>query len=191
MISRIDHIAVAVSDYQGAVDFFSKIMGIVPGASATEKRMGFLWQIFSVGDLSRLEILAPVGDNSFLTPFLAKKEGGGVHHITLETPDLEKARQNLEHHAIPYFGCNSDNPSWKELFIHPRDAFGVLIQIAEFNPGEYLNKSLSIESDRKWHINKTEQGGSMALAHPGGGKVTLDLTRQEAQQLIGDLQKLL
>jgi methylmalonyl-CoA/ethylmalonyl-CoA epimerase len=58
-----------------------------------------------------------------------------VHHITLQTPDIQQAKAFLEKNGIPYFGDNEYPTSyWKEIFIHPRHAFGVLIQIAEFHP---------------------------------------------------------
>ena len=49
--------------------------------------------------------------------------------------------QKLDDHNISYFGYNEYGDFWKEIFIHPKDAFGVLIQIAEFDPDDWLDKS--------------------------------------------------
>jgi catechol 2,3-dioxygenase-like lactoylglutathione lyase family enzyme len=76
MISRIDHVSVAVKDYKRATDFFAKVLGSVPGASGTNEKQGFFGEILSTGDLSRLEILTPAGDDSFLGPFLLGKTDG-------------------------------------------------------------------------------------------------------------------
>ena len=90
-------------------------------------------------DLSRIEILKPAAQGGLLERFLQKK-AGGVHHITLQTPDIEEARKTLEAHGIPYFGANEYTDFyWKEIFIHPKDTQGVLIQIAEFNPDDWLS----------------------------------------------------
>ena len=113
-----------------------------------------------------------------------------MHHITFETSDLKRVRENLEQHNIPYFGYNDENSSWKELFIHPRDAYGVLIQIAEFSPGEWLDPLLNHPSGVKWSVEKTDQGGKLSISHPGGGKAELDLTRAEIRQLVDDLNAL-
>ncbi len=191
MISRIDHVSVAVNDYKRATDFFAKVLGSVPGASGTNEKLGFFWEILSTGDLSRLEILTPSGDDSFLGSFLSDKTDGGVHHITFETTDIIKVKENLEHHKIPYFGFNVENPSWKELFIHPRDAFGVLIQIAEFTPDDWLNPSLTFQKDKRWVAEKTANGSRLVFQHPGGGKAEIDLSRSEVKQLICDLKKIL
>lgn len=191
MISRIDHVSVAVRDYNLAAEFFAKLLGSVPGASGESENKGFFWEILSTGDLSRLELLTPSGTGSFLDSFLSNKKEGGVHHITFETPDIFKMKENLENHKIPYFGFNVENPSWKELFIHPRDAFGVLIQIAEFTPDEWLNPSLIFQNGKRWATQKTKHCSRLAFQHPGGGKVEIDLSRSEVEQLICDLKELL
>jgi methylmalonyl-CoA/ethylmalonyl-CoA epimerase len=189
LISRIDHVSIAVRDYGKAKHFFQTILGAIPGASAQDPVMKYFWQIFSLGDLSRIEILTPTADKgSFLDNFLAQREGG-VHHITLQTRDIEETRDLLHRHGIPYFGYNEyAGILWKELFIHPRDAFGVLIQIAEFHPNDWLSDAVRPSTNQPWEIEKTAEGIHLDLAHPGGGKAGLDLTPQEAQKLIDNLQ---
>jgi methylmalonyl-CoA/ethylmalonyl-CoA epimerase len=190
-ILRIDHVSIAVRNYAKAEYFFRHILGAIPGTSATDPAMKYFWQIFSLGDLSRIEILNPTGQGSFLDNFLAQREGG-VHHITLQTKSIEETRALLEKHHIPYFGFNEyTGVLWKELFIHPRDAFGVLIQIAEFHPNDWLNQELVPSGDRPWEIRKTESGLRLELAHPGGGKTSITLTREEAKKLLIDLQDML
>jgi methylmalonyl-CoA/ethylmalonyl-CoA epimerase len=190
MISRLDHVAVAVNDYDQAIRFFTRVLGAAPGASLTEDKLKFRWEILSIGDLSRLEILNPAGPGSFLEGFL-KDKPGGVHHLTFETPDIHRAKSVLDEQGIPYFGFSADNPGWKELFIHPRDAFGVLIQIAEFDPSQFLNASVQLPENQRWAVQKTDQGGALTLAHPGGGTVDVDLDPDEVRALIQDLEGLL
>lgn len=187
---RLDHVALAVTDYENAMDFFTRILGAVPGVSLTEDTLKFRWEILSVGDLSRLEILNPAGPGSFLEGFL-KDKPGGIHHLTFETPDIERTKSVLEENGVPYFGYNAENPAWKELFIHPRDAFGVLIQIAEFEPSEFLDESVRLPRGRRWEIHKGADGGTLSLAHPGGGKMEIDLNSDSVRELIQDLEGLL
>ncbi|MDM8539110.1 VOC family protein [Desulfobacterales bacterium HSG17] len=187
MISRIDHVSIAVKDYDKAIDFFSKIFNVIPGASGSDPMMKYSWEIFSAGDLSRLELLNPTGKGSFLDNFLSDKKSGGVHHITFETPDIFKAKQRLEDNNIPYFGFKDHGNFWKELFIHPKHAFGVLIQIAEFQPDEWLNPSLVFSAGKKWSVEKNKDRTDLTFAHPGGGKVKIELTKEEIKRLIDDL----
>lgn len=190
MISRIDHISIAVKDYPKALHFFKDILGAVLCSGARNNDMKYHWQIFSFGDLSRLELIAPLEENTFLTKFLKKNKNGGLHHISLQTPDIQQAIRKLEDHNIPYFGYNEYGDFWKEIFIHPKDAFGVLIQIAEFNPDDWLDKSLVFPKGQKWAVVKNNEGCTLNFAHPGGGKVNLKLNRSEIKNLISDLEKL-
>ena len=190
MISRIDHISIAVKDYPEALHFFKDILGAVLGAGARNNDMKYHWQIFSFGDLSRLELITPLEEKTFLTKFLKKNKNGGLHHISLQTPDIQLAIRKLEDHNIPYFGYNEYGDFWKEIFIHPKDAFGVLIQIAEFSPDDWLDKSLVFPEGQKWAVMKNNEGCTLNLSHPGGGKVKLELNRSEIKNLIRDLKKL-
>ena len=63
MISRIDHVSIAVHDFKKAHAFFEKL-GIISGAKATDDQLKFYWNVFSWGDLSRLELIEPSGEGS-------------------------------------------------------------------------------------------------------------------------------
>jgi len=191
MISRIDHVSIAVKDQEKAEHFFREILGAVEGTSAADPATKFFWKLFSLGDLSRLEIISPTAPGSFLDGFLSSREAG-VHHITLQTPDIRKAMSHLEAHGIPFFGHNEyPGGIWKEIFIHPRHAFGVLIQIAEFKPDDWLSDQVRFPAGTKWQAEKTETGATLVFAHPGGGKVSLDLNREQLTQLVAALEQAL
>ena len=188
MISRIDHIAIAVKDYNKAYNFFSTLLGAIPGSHSTDENMKYLWQNLYLGDLSRLELLAASGSGSFLDGFLSKKEGG-VHHITLQTPDIKKTAGFLDRNGIPYFGYHEYGPVWKELFIHPKHAFGVLIQIAEFNADDWIAPSVRMPQGKKFEIKPEEGGCTILFSHPGGGRVAISLNRAEMMELKNKLNE--
>lgn len=187
MISRIDHVSIAVRDYERASTFFMQVLGAVKGSWADDPGMQYLWQIFSLGDLSRIELLTPTGEQSFLNNFLREREGG-VHHINLQTPDILKARERLDAYGIPYFGFNDYGEVWKELFIHPRDAFGVLIQIAEFTADDWISPMLRMSKTPPWGVEKCGTDFILRLVHPGGGSAAVRLTREQLLQLSKDLE---
>ena len=72
----------------------------------------------------------------FVKKFLSQR-GPGVHHITIEVEDIEKAAAFLrdEMGIEPFRGVFSDG-EWKQTFIHPRDSGGVLYQLYEWEPGK-------------------------------------------------------
>jgi methylmalonyl-CoA/ethylmalonyl-CoA epimerase len=189
MISRIDHVSVAVENHAEAERFFREVLGVVPGMQGTDPHMKYFWQIYSAGDLSRLEVISPTGPGSFLEGFLESRQAG-AHHITFQTPDIRRMVDHLEEKGIPFFGYHEyPDCYWKELFIHPRDAFGVLIQIAEFKADDWLSKDVMLAEGSKWQVDKIESGVTLTLAHPGGGKASVELDRRELMELIAALQK--
>jgi methylmalonyl-CoA/ethylmalonyl-CoA epimerase len=77
---------------------------------------------------------------------------------------------------------------WKELFIHPRDAFGVLIQIAEFQPDDWLSPQVRMPGAKRWSVEKSDSGAQLTFGNPGGGTVTIELSADEVESLIEDLK---
>ena len=186
MILRIDHVAIAVKDYQKAYDFFTQVLGAEPALKAPDERLRFMWHTFSLGDLSRMELVTPTGPGSFLDGFLKNREGG-VHHITLQTDDIYSTRDELERKGIPFFGFADYGSAWKELFIHPRDAFGVLVQIAEFTADEWLPADKRLATTKRWTVTPADEGISVSFAHPGGGTFSIDMTPEEARDMCADI----
>lgn len=190
MISRIDHVSLAVKDYERARAFFENIMGAVSGAAAEDSNLEYFWHIFTLGDMSRLELITPTGEDSFLKNFL-KERDGGVHHITLETPDIREARRILEENNVPYFGYLEGPEVWSELYIHPRDAFGVLIQICQLGPEYHSIEPVKRAEGKRCKITPTEDGCELRLHHPGGVELALSLSKEEVKDLLTDLQNAL
>jgi len=187
-IARVDHVSIAVPDYARASDFFEKVLGAVAGYADRDRELQFDWGIFTMGDLSRLEILSPSGRESFLDGFLKTRPAGGVHHITLQTPDIQDTMKRLRRSGIPYFGYNEYEAFyWKEIFIHPKDAFGVLFQIAELNSNDWLAASVKLSQNHRWLLRAGRRNGCLSLAHPGGGTVDVSLSAAEMRRLAADL----
>jgi methylmalonyl-CoA/ethylmalonyl-CoA epimerase len=90
-------------------------------------------------DGAKVEILRPhnVEENDFLRRFL-DRNGPGAHHLTFKVGDMDEALS--ESAAAGYTPINVDlrDPTWKEAFIHPKDATGVLIQLAQAG-GDWLS----------------------------------------------------
>ncbi len=82
----------------------------------------------------KLELMAPTAGSTFFDKFFAATEGrGGLHHITFRVPDLAAALDTLTARGIPTFGL-SYGEHWSEVFVHPRDNGGVLVQLAQVGP---------------------------------------------------------
>lgn len=83
---------------------------------------------------ARLEVLAPhqTSDNPFLARFL-EQHGPGPHHLTFKVPDLDNALTVVRSAGFDPVGIDRSDPGWFEAFLHPRQAGGIVVQLAQQN----------------------------------------------------------
>jgi len=126
---RFDHVGVAVRDIEAAAYLFSDVLGgeYVGGWEVPEE--GFRFAQYRFPNKMKLELLEPMGGGGFLARFLERK-GEGVHHLTFRVTDIERRLDDLGSTGIEPVHVILDG-RWKEAFIHPRQANGVLIQLLE------------------------------------------------------------
>ncbi len=93
MISKIDHIGIAVRKLEERIPFYRDVLGLpfleieeLPDRSL--RRAGF-----DCGGV-QLELLESTSPDTAIASFLEKK-GEGIHHIALEVDDIEKALEAL------------------------------------------------------------------------------------------------
>ncbi|MEZ5175789.1 MAG: VOC family protein [Acidimicrobiia bacterium] len=131
-IVRFDHVSMAVRDIDAARPFVSLVGGeYLEGGFNT--RDDFRWAQYRLSGGAILEMIAPNDPHQsdhFLNRFLASR-GEGLHHITLRVTDLQAAVAAATRLGFTVVGINDSDPDWKEAFIHPRSAHGVLVQIAQ------------------------------------------------------------
>ena len=128
-IKRIDHVAIAAESIDERVRFLSELFGMKPGARYDNPQDGYNGVELSIpGSDTKWEVIEPAGENSFVTRFLGQR-GPGLHHVTFEVTDIEAAAKVLRERGIEPVGMRVEGAWNKELFIHPRDTGGVLIQL--------------------------------------------------------------
>jgi methylmalonyl-CoA/ethylmalonyl-CoA epimerase len=129
-IKRIDHVSVVNGDLEGRIRFYRDLFGMEVAERFETTEGGFRGAALTIpGSPTQWEILQPLGDDSFLLRFLADR-GAGMHHATFEVEDIAKAAAALRAYGVEPFG-ESTAGTWKQLFLHPRDTGGVLIQLYE------------------------------------------------------------
>jgi methylmalonyl-CoA/ethylmalonyl-CoA epimerase len=139
-VKRIERVALAVEDLDQAQAFFEQWFGARFDPEEVIEDMGIRYRPFMVG-ASRMELLQATRDDSPVARFLRKNGGPGVHHVTFEVDDLDAAVAELQARGgrIAYRhtyqpGVTFEGQVWREAFVHPKDAFGVLIHLAEKKP---------------------------------------------------------
>ena len=135
LVRRLDHTSIALEHIPLALPLFQDLLGgeLVGGADEGS----FRWVQLRFPGGAKIELIDPSPGDNFLRRFL-DEHGPGMHHITFKVPDLAAAVEAARRAGFEVVGENHDAPDWKEAFIHPRSAHGVLIQLAEtpYDEGE-------------------------------------------------------
>jgi len=135
-VKRLERVALAVESIEAARPFFEQLFGAVFHPIEVIEEMGIRYAPFDIGE-SRMELLEATRPDSPVARFLEQRGQGG-HHITFEVDDLDAAIAEFEarggriyyrHTYAP--GVTFEGYVWREAFVHPKEAFGVLIHLAE------------------------------------------------------------
>ncbi len=131
MFGRIDHIGVAVEDLDAAVELYSTGFGMELVHRETVEEQGVEAVLLDVGD-GHVELLAPLGPDTAVGKFLARK-GPGLHHVAYAVDDIEVALRLIAAAGIdlidsePRVGIRGS----RVAFLHPRSTGSVLTEIVE------------------------------------------------------------
>ena len=126
----LDHVAVAVEHH---ADAWPRYAGDLAGRWLSGGMgPGFAPAQLEYANGKKLEILRPhrTEDNDFLRRFL-DRNGPGPHHLTFKVGDIEEALAEAAGAGYSPINVDLADPTWREAFLHPRDATGVLIQLAQ------------------------------------------------------------
>lgn len=126
MLTKIDHIGIAVNSIEEAIPFYEKALGLKCEHIEEVPTQKVKTAFFSVGEV-HLELLEPMSPESPIAKFLEKK-GPGIHHIAYQSDDIE---QQLSQAAEASCKLINETPvdgagGKKVAFLHPKSTFGVL-----------------------------------------------------------------
>ena len=131
MFGRIDHIGIAVEDLDAAIELYEGTFGMALVHRETVTEQGVEAVLFDVGE-NHVELLAPLGPDTPVWKFLAKK-GPGLHHVAYQVDDIESALQRLKEAGLrlidsePRTGIRNS----RVAFLHPGASGSVLTEIVE------------------------------------------------------------
>ena len=135
----LDHVAVAC---ERQADAWPRYAGDLGGRwIGGGPTVGFSSAQVEYANGMRLEVLEPFAPerNDFLRRFLDRR-GPGPHHLTYKVADIETALDEVEAAGYRPVGVDLSDPMWKESFLHPKDAPGIVVQIAQAAEGEWSSE---------------------------------------------------
>jgi methylmalonyl-CoA/ethylmalonyl-CoA epimerase len=125
----IHHLGVAVEDLDEALDTYRQLFGAEVERRDMVSDQGVEAAAIRVGE-SRIELVSPLGDDTPVGKFLAKR-GPGMHHVAYAVSDL---RDELRHLAAQGVELIDEEPhqglfGLEVAFVHPDSVHGVLAEL--------------------------------------------------------------
>ena len=130
MTAVLDHLAIGTPALTDGWELFGGVLGgtWVHGMDSP----GYWWGQLEFAAGPKIELLTPTSgpDAAFLERFLAAR-GAGPHHFNFIVSDIRATLARIRAFGIEPVGVSLDHPDWQEAFLHPRDAHGIVIQVAQ------------------------------------------------------------
>jgi methylmalonyl-CoA/ethylmalonyl-CoA epimerase len=125
----IHHLGVAVVDLDEALDTYKRVFGAELEQRETVPEQGVEAAAVRVGD-GRIELLRPLGEDTHVGRFLAKR-GPGMHHVAYEVADLQGQLQRLADEGVQLIDLEPHRGLFglEVAFVHPDSAHGVLAEL--------------------------------------------------------------
>jgi methylmalonyl-CoA/ethylmalonyl-CoA epimerase len=125
----IHHVGVAVEDLDDALETYGRLFGATLEHRSRVEAQGVEAASVRLGE-SRIELLGPLGEDTPVGRFLAKR-GPGMHHVAYEVTDI---RAELEHLVGAGAELVDEEPrlgifGLEVAFVHPDSVHGVLSEV--------------------------------------------------------------
>lgn len=131
MLTKINHIGVAVHNLEEAMPCYGGLLGMI--FKGIEEVAGYQVRVafFQIGE-SKIELLEPTGEDSIIYEFL-NKNGPGIHHIAYEVDNIDVAIKQLEANGTRMIDRTPRQGAHGTMiaFIHPESSQGILTELCQ------------------------------------------------------------
>jgi methylmalonyl-CoA/ethylmalonyl-CoA epimerase len=130
MITKIDHLGIAVQSLDQAVPYYEKALGLKCDRREEVASQKVRTAFFTVGEV-HLELLEPTSPESPIAKYLEKNPSGGIHHIAFAVDDVETQLHQAAGAGIKLINEKPFDGAGGKLvaFLHPKSTFGVLTEL--------------------------------------------------------------
>lgn len=131
MITALDHIAIAVPDFEAAIKRFMDDFGLSFDGTEDVEAARTKTAFFSLPP-THIELIHPLNGEGPVAKYLEKRPGG-IHHLCFRTDNIDEDVERLKAKGYQFL---SDAPSpgahgARVIFIHPKSCDGVLIELSQ------------------------------------------------------------
>ena len=138
LVTAVDHVGIAVPDLDAAIAWYADTLGLVATHTETNEEQGVREAMVAVGpgDGTRLQLLAPLREDSTIARFL-DRSGPGLQQLAYRVADVEEAARVMRSRGVRvlYDEPRRGTAGSRINFLHPKDCGGVLVELVE-PPGD-------------------------------------------------------
>lgn len=133
MIKGINHIGIAVTELEPAIETFRKIFQFDSVHREIVEDQKIEVASFKVGDVL-IELTFPTSPESPIAKFIEKNGGkGGLHHLAFESDNVTEELKRIESEGIQLIDKSPRLGAHEMMiaFMHPKSTNGVLTEICQ------------------------------------------------------------
>ena len=133
MLTRIDHVGLAVHDLDTAIAFYERTFDMRVVHQEVNEEQGVREAMLAVGDSgSCIQLLAPLTPDSTIAKFL-DRSGEGIQQVAYGVDDIDAASAELRSRGVRllYDEPRRGTAGSRVNFVHPKDAGGVLVELVQ------------------------------------------------------------
>lgn len=131
MLTKINHIGIAVKSIDDAISFYRDNLGMAFAGIEEVAEQKVRVAMLQVGE-SKIELLEPTCEDSPVAKFI-EKNGSGIHHIAYEVDDIEAAIAKLLADGARMIDetarCGAHGT--RIAFVHPKSSGGILTELCQ------------------------------------------------------------
>lgn len=124
-MTGFDHIVVRVEDFDTGVATYRDALGLALDRTAESEALGIRQAFFQLPDGGFLEVVAPTSPDSAVGKAVAGR-GEGIHTVAMAVDDLAATVAAMKAKGVKLIGEGGP-----QVFVHPKSAHGVLLQLSE------------------------------------------------------------
>jgi methylmalonyl-CoA/ethylmalonyl-CoA epimerase len=138
LFTTIDHVGVAVPDFDEAVDYYARTFGMRVAHEEVNEEQGVREAMLAVGGdaddpaAPKIQILAPLTPESTIAKFL-DRNGPGLQQVAYRVTDVDAVCATLRERGLRllYETPRRGTANSRINFVHPKDAGGILVELVE------------------------------------------------------------
>ncbi len=130
-LTEIDHVAIAVRDLDGAIEWYGQMFGATVEHRERVESDGVEEALLKVAD-SYIQLLTPTADTSPVAKYL-EKNGEGLHHVGYRVDDCGAVLEAMKEKGARVID-QTPRPGSRGTtvaFVHPKGSFGTLIELVQ------------------------------------------------------------